>query len=108
MDPRKQERARARCLERLAWELCERHHVIRTVLEARTPSLMQRDRRTIDGLRGRDGLPRGVRVDHGQPLDDPMLCLADAVVGAVGDAHTGDDRWLASIADAVEIIPIDL
>lgn len=108
MDPKRQERARALCLERLAWELCERHHVIHTTLEARTPSLMQRDRRTIDALRGRGGLPRGMRVDHGNPLDEPMLWIADQIVGAVGDAHTGDDRWLQALANAVELIRIEL
>lgn len=106
MDPKRQERARALCLERLAWELCERHGVAHAVLEARTPSLMQRDRRTIDSLRGRGGLPKGMRVEHGHPLDEPMLWIADQVVGAAGDAHTGDDRWLRALADAVELVRI--
>ena len=108
MDPRKQERARALCLERLAWELCERHHVERTTLEARTPSLMERDRRTVDALRGRGALPRGMRVEHGHPLDEPMLWIADQVVGAVGDDHVGDHRWLRALAASVEIVRIDL
>ena len=56
MNHRKQERARALCLERLARELDEQHEVSQLILESRPQSLIRRDRRTIDALRGRNAL----------------------------------------------------
>lgn len=52
IDPRRQERARALCLERLAWQL-DAHGVELLTLEARPTQLMRRDIRTIDALRGK-------------------------------------------------------
>jgi len=49
-----------------------------------------------------------VAEDHGNPLDEPMLWIADQVVGAAGDAHTGDDRWFRALADSVELVRIEL
>lgn len=51
-----QERMRALCLERLAWELDD-EGVGGLTLETRPPSLMRRDMRTIDALRGKRALP---------------------------------------------------
>lgn len=87
--PKGQERARALCLEHLAWVLHE-SGVASLTLEARPASLMQRDRSTIDSLRGKQALPRGLRVAHALPSNEPMLWIADQVLGAFGDSLTGD------------------
>ncbi|WP_147430241.1 hypothetical protein [Frondihabitans australicus] len=66
LDGRKQERARALCLERLTWEVGQRG-VRDLILEARTLSLNARDRRTIASLFGRNVIPAHMRVVHGDP-----------------------------------------
>ena len=96
LDPKRQERARAKCIERLCWEVQDLggSHV---VLEARTESLNARDRKLIPKLRGKNALPVNLRVDWLLGSKDPMLWVADQVLGAYGDAATGDDRYLSAI-----------
>lgn len=91
LDHRKQERARALCLERLCWQL----HLLgvsRVVLEARTASLNQRDHKLVVQLRGKKSLPAAVRVEIEQPSSEPMLWIPDQILGAVGDAETGQPQ----------------
>lgn len=104
---RKQERARAECLKRLLWELGQRN-VSLVHLEARTPSLNKRDMDLILRLRGQRAIPAGIRVEIELPSIEPMLWVPDQVLGAVGDAETGDRRWLDQFQGAVQIIRIVL
>ncbi|WP_372696814.1 hypothetical protein [Arthrobacter sp. JSM 101049] len=62
LDPKRQERARAKCLERLCWEI-ETRGGKNLYLEARTPSLNRRDRALIPQLRGAKALPLGRHQD---------------------------------------------
>ncbi|GAA2125138.1 hypothetical protein GCM10009825_01200 [Arthrobacter humicola] len=107
MDPRRQERARAKCIERLCWEVDElgATHV---TLEARTASLNARDRALIPRLRGRNALPTQLRVDWLLGSRDPMLWIADQVLGAYGDAETGDFQYLRTIEDDILVSRIKL
>lgn len=107
LDIRRQERARAKCLERLCWEVEDLggSHVI---LEARTPSLNKRDRELIPKLRGKNALPVGLQVDWQLGSEDPMLWIADQVLGAYGDAETGEQDYLAVIAHNVLVSRIKL
>ncbi|ROQ30955.1 hypothetical protein EDF46_3467 [Frondihabitans sp. PhB188] len=107
LDPRKQERARALCLERLTWELSELG-VTQLVLEARPESLMKKDRQHIDALRGRGALPATLRVDHGLPSEEPMLWIADQALGALGESLAGDNAWFEQLAASVNVIRIDV
>jgi hypothetical protein len=110
LDHRKQERARAICFERLAWELHERG-VSRAVLEARTASLMRKDDHTIDRLRSRRLISPGLRFEHRPPHTDPMLWAADLVLGAAGAALEDDvvsNHEVRHLVDAVSIVRIDL
>lgn len=107
LEMRKQERARALCLERLSWELSQQA-VTQLTLEARPQSLMQKDRRTIAGLRSRIAIPASLRIDHGQPSTEPMLWIADQVLGAYGDALAGESRWFDRLQASMEIVPIEL
>lgn len=93
LDHRKQERARALCLERLCWELHARG-VSRVILESRTSSLNKRDLNLVVQLRGKRSLPADLRVDIEQPSIEPMLWIPDQVVGAMGDAETGESEWI--------------
>ena len=105
LDHRKQERARALCLERLCWELHTRA-VSRVVLESRTASLNQRDHDLIIRLRGKRSLPADVRVEIQQPSSEPMLWIPDQVLGAVGDAETGHPEWVAPLRATLTRIDI--
>jgi hypothetical protein len=110
MDHRKQERARAICLERLARELQE-HGATRAVLEARTASLMRKDDHTIDRLRSRCLMAPALRFEHRQPHSDPMLWAAVVVLGAVGAAladEAGAAVALNRFAGAMSIVQVEL
>lgn len=107
LDPRKQERARAKCIERLCWEV-EDLGGTSVTFEARTQSLNQRDRLLIPKLRGKGALPVGLRVDWMRGSEDPMLWIADQVLGAIGDAEAGEPRYFKTILEDVMISRIDL
>lgn len=107
LDIKRQERARAKCLERLCWEVEDLggSHV---VLEARTPSLNKRDRALIPKLRGKKALPIGLKIDWQLGSEDPMLWIADQVLGAYGDAETGAKEYLSVIVQDVMVSRIHL
>ncbi|SDI87048.1 hypothetical protein SAMN04488693_1292 [Arthrobacter subterraneus] len=107
LDPRRQERARAKCLERLCWEVQDLGGS-RVVLESRTESLNQRDRNLIPKLRGQNALPMGLRVDWQLGSEEPMLWIADQVLGAYGDAQTGETQYLSIIEQDIAVCPIKL
>lgn len=100
MDPRRQERARAKCMERLLAELGDLG-VSAVFLESRTKSLNTRDLRLIDKLRGSRAMPRSLRVDIKLPSAEPMLWIPDQILGAVGDQEVGNDLWVDSFAGII-------
>jgi hypothetical protein len=106
MDLRREERARAVCLERLAWELAQ-HDVTQLTLEARPRALMTRDIRTIRALRGKFVIPPTLRVEHGEPDRDAMLWLPDQVLGAAGAALSGDSRYAEELGNAVDTLRVE-
>lgn len=105
LNMKKQERARALCLQRLAWKLGE-SGVSKLTLEARPAQLNQRDMRTIDSLRGRQALPESLRIYHGQPSSEPMLWIPDQVVGAMADSLAGDHSLRSRLESSIEIVHI--
>lgn len=107
VDPKRQERARRKCAERLFFEL-EQADVRQAWLEARTPSLNRRDLKLVDALRGTRAISPALRIDVGYPSGEPMLWAADAVAGAITAAykHTADYR--RTLQDLLTEIPIDL
>ena len=78
------------------------------VLEARTPSLNKRDRALIPKLRGKKALPIGLKIDWQLGSEDPMLWIADQVLGAYGDAETGAKEYLSVIVQDVMVSRIHL
>jgi hypothetical protein len=101
VDPKRQERARRKCAERLLWAL-ERAGVTRVWLETRTPSLNQRDMRLVDSLRGKQAISPGLRVEFARPLEEPMLWVPDAVAGAVVAARKGTPEFRDPIEGMIE------
>ncbi|GAA2122181.1 hypothetical protein [Kocuria atrinae] len=107
LDHRKQERARAACMERLLWELGQLG-VSRVFLEQRTPSLNDRDMDLVLRLRGKRSIPSSLRVEIAKPSTEPMLWVPDQVLGAMGDAASDDGQWIAEYDGAVDRIDIGL
>lgn len=108
MNRRKQERARAVCMESLAVYLAEQG-VTRTYLEARTESLNERDDRIIRSIRSKQLIPTTLRIEVARPSTEPMLWLPDIVAGAVGHEHVRHDSTYAEpIRSVVDVIHIPL
>lgn len=108
VDKKKQERARAQCLELLLWEL-DQLGVVHVWIENRTQSLNKRDTTTVDRLRGRQIISNSLRLDFAYPSTEPMLWLPDVVAGAVSCARCGEtDEWLTVMEHQVYEIDLDL
>ncbi|MFD7026267.1 hypothetical protein [Promicromonospora sukumoe] len=107
IDHRRQERARAICMERLLYEL-DQLGVREVNLESRHSSLNKRDIRLVDALRLRGSISSGIVVDFALPNDEPMLWAPDAVAGAVSSARFGHDVETAEELGAIDIIDVRL
>lgn len=107
LDHRKQEHARAKCMERLLWELGQLE-VTQVFLEARTKSLNDRDMKLVRHLRGKKSIPSTIRVNIALPSTEPMLWIPDQVLGAMGDAEANETVWLDQYQGAIERIDITI
>lgn len=107
LDHRKQEHARAKCMERLLWELGQLE-VTQVFLEQRTQSLNDRDMKLVRHLRGKKSIPSSTRVDIALPSSEPMLWIPDQVLGAMGDAEADETVWLDQYQGAIERIDITI
>lgn len=105
--PHRQERARARCLTRLLWELTE-HRVTNLVLEARDEPLNNRDAHTIANARRAKQAPDAMAFTFGDPSNEPLLWLPDAVAGATGTHLIGEgsEHFLA-LPESRRLIVLD-
>lgn len=104
--PRRQERARALCLQHLVPEL---HGIGVTALymEARTRDLDQRDIRAV--INARRALPRGTvfSIEHVRGKDDPLLWVADVLAGAVRASRHGQTSYRSILAERIYDIDVD-
>ncbi|MFD0483059.1 hypothetical protein ACFQ46_10670 [Kineococcus sp. GCM10028916] len=107
MDPKRQERARRVCMERLYMELWELG-VGSIFQEQRTPSLNKHDHKMRDALRSQKAIPDELRVEFAQPNEEPMLWIPDAVAGAVGQSRAGVNDYLELMVHTVREIDITL
>lgn len=97
LNTRKQERARAQCLEQLLFDLGQRN-ISSAWIETRGAALDSADLKLVDAFRARGSLPRELRVGFGQPADEPLLWLPDMPAGAVGVAiRDGDPSLLNTL-----------
>lgn len=86
VDPKRQERARRKCLERLLFELdCRQVKIV--WLEHRSESLNKRDLDFIDTMRITGMITDQLRVTFSKPHDEPLLWLPDAVAGVVASSR---------------------
>ncbi|AOP51686.1 hypothetical protein SL103_34265 [Streptomyces lydicus] len=106
--PRKQERARSKCLSRLVAELYSLG-VDRLFMEAREAQLNKRDIQTVQSARF--VLPKGAdfRIEHVHGGQEPLLWVADVVAGACRARQLGEDAyWAALHAVVLEVeVPTD-
>jgi len=108
MTKKKQERARAVCMETLVMHLADMA-VTRVLLEERTPSLNERDRLLVAAIRGKKLIPKNMHIDVARPSAEPMLWLPDVVAGAVGaDRVRGKPQYLDVIRPMVTQVDIQL
>ena len=95
MNPRKQERARRKCLETMIDILIE-EGVGELVLEARDSKLDLRDVQLVDAIKSKQkGLAFSIR--HKRGFEDAKLWVPDQILGAYGDQlclTELDDDWL--------------
>ncbi|WP_460629391.1 hypothetical protein [Intrasporangium mesophilum] len=80
VDHQNQERARAQVLKALLYEL-DRREVAHLMLESRHAERDRHDLRSIGHFRDARLVSRRLVVSHGEPLQEPLLWLADAVAG---------------------------
>lgn len=101
---KKQERARRKCLEVLLPRR-EQLGVTQVVMEQRTPSLDEGDRKMVIAIRGKRLIGSGLRVNTARPKEEPMLWLPDAVAGAFGLARdVSQPEYLALIGVVEQIV----
>lgn len=107
IDPRRQERARRKCLERLMPQLTVAG-VTQVWFESRTRRDNQRDIKMVDALRSRGFIDQSIRIDFAYPLNEPMLWIPDAVAGAVSAARKGRDRTYRDALGPVDELDVAL
>lgn len=98
---RKVERYRRKCLERTYHELIDMQ-VYDLTLECRTDNQDRDDLAHIVALRGQ-GMDRQLRISHRRGGDEPLLWIADVVLGAVNSAHLGQEQHLEALQSTLMI-----
>ncbi|NJI58195.1 hypothetical protein HCX50_01990 [Microbacterium oxydans] len=52
---------------------------------------------------------RGLRIDHAQPSEEPMVWIADQVLGALGEKISGGrSDWFDAVSSSTTIEQIEL
>jgi hypothetical protein len=104
--PRRQERGRALCLQRLVTELHDAG-VALLVAEARQADLNARDVATV--RQSRFMLPKGTafRIEHRIGVHEPLLWIADVVAGAVRARIHGTPEFFEPLAGCVHEVQVD-
>ncbi|NYI81204.1 hypothetical protein [Nocardioides panzhihuensis] len=107
IDPRRQERARRKCLERLLPEL-EHTGITQAWFETRTARLNRQDLKMVDAMRSSGTLTGALRVDFANPNVEPMLWIPDVIAGAVGAARRGDPSYKSSLRAPIDELDVYL
>lgn len=105
LDPKRQERGRRLCLSAISWELDSRG-VDRLQSETRRQRDAN-DRRFLLGEQRVDRLPAALQYEFGQPNQEALLWVLDAVAGAVAAAFgAGERRYLHALGDSVDVLQL--
>lgn len=84
---RRQDRARALCLNRMLWDL-KQLGATRVVFESREPHNDRKDARTIERAKRAGAAAADLEYAFRRPLEEPLLWIADALAG-VASARVG-------------------
>lgn len=95
-DVRKQERARAHCLQRLLWEL-RSASARELIIESRQKRNNQRDLRTIQVAQTSGWAAADLGYRFGIPALEPLLWIPDAIAALTSAARCGIDQDLHAI-----------
>lgn len=96
---RRVERHRKKCLEVLYHQMVAMQ-VFDLTLECRSDHQDREDRAHIVALQGQ-GLDRRLRIGHARGGDEPILWIADAVLGAINSSHHGEDRYIERLRSTI-------
>ncbi|MDQ1123463.1 hypothetical protein [Microbacterium trichothecenolyticum] len=96
---KKNERCRRNCLEALYHDMAGME-VFDLLLEDRSPSQNSRDGERIVALQGQ-GLDSRVRIAHRRGGDEPLLWIADVLLGAINAAALGQPAHLETLQETV-------
>lgn len=107
LDPRRQERARRKCLGELLLRL-QSAGVRQVWLEARNPIADRRDITAVDAFRTQRLIHERLRVNHGYPGHEELLWIADIVAGAMSAAEAGNPRYRVLLKRVLTVHRIDL
>ncbi|HZT66112.1 MAG TPA: hypothetical protein VFA11_10025 [Acidimicrobiales bacterium] len=103
---RRQERARALCLNRMLWDLGQELAGAELVLETRQDRNDRKDRQTIIRAQKAGIAPPDLRYRFEHPGGEPLLWAADAAAGAVAGHLVEQGNYLDRLRDVrVEIVP---
>ena len=96
---KKNERCRRKCLEALYHDMVDME-VFDLLLEDRSPSQNKKDLGHLVALRSR-GLDRRLRIDHQRGGDEPLLWIADVLLGAINSAELGQTAHLETLQETL-------
>jgi hypothetical protein len=108
LDNARQERHRRKCLQRLLWEL-EQFGVSAVRLDARRREQNVADLAAVAAWRAQHVLSPQLRVDHVRSAAEPLVWMADIMVGAVNLARgNGDEQYFKPLESMVHEVSITL
>ncbi|MCJ1708861.1 hypothetical protein [Microbacterium sp. VKM Ac-2923] len=96
---KKNERCRRKCLEALYHDMVNME-VFDLVLEDRSASQNKQDLGHLVALRTQ-GLDKRLRVDHQRGGDEPLLWIADVLLGAINAAELGQPAHLHALGETL-------
>lgn len=94
---KKNERCRRKCLETLYHDMVDME-VFNLLLEDRSASQNKKDRAHLVALQGQ-GLDKRVRIAHQRGGDEPLLWIADVLLGAINAAELGQPAHLEALEE---------
>jgi uncharacterized membrane protein len=108
LNPRKQERARRKCMEQLAFHFTTEPGLAIAYLESRTASLNRADEAMFAALRGSQVIDSSLRFEFALPSLDPMLWAADVVAGAVAASYRDEPAYRQALAPRLRVYDLSI
>jgi hypothetical protein len=98
--PKRQERGRALCLDRMLWDFRE-EGVTEVVFESRDHRNDRKDAKTIGHALRAGRAPADLRYRFLRPTGEPLLWIADAIAGAAAADLVDERRYLRSLPETM-------